>query len=244
MHIKVLAALMAGAAFMGFAAEASAHGAWIAERWGKLAVVYGHGPGDDPYDPAKLTGLTALAEDGKEIEVKQVKADNHVVLEPASEPALIALEFDNGFWTQDAEGKWSNKPKNEVPGAKEGGRYIKNGISLVHVHDALPAFPPQSLQIVPLSNPIGRHAGDKIKVRVLFEGKPVSGKTLLLDYVNLPSLKSGPTDANGEVEIEIRNDGLNVIAVDHAVPLTDDPAADEVGYTATLTFVAEPHVDE
>ena len=34
---------------------ASAHGAWVAERWGNLGVVYGHGAGDDPYDPARIT---------------------------------------------------------------------------------------------------------------------------------------------------------------------------------------------
>ncbi|WP_280137776.1 hypothetical protein [Sinorhizobium glycinis] len=42
----------------------------------------------------------------------------------------------------------------------------------------------------------------------------------------------------------LRNAGLNVLAVSPDVPLEGRSAAGEAGYTATLTFVAEPHVDE
>lgn len=97
-------------------------------------------------------------------------------------------------------------------GGREGHRScIQNNLSLLHVHDALPAFPKQDLQIVPL------------------------------DYINQAMLKSDPTDAYGEVVVAIRNDGLNVLAVDHSVPLENDPKADKIGYMATLGFVAEAH---
>jgi uncharacterized GH25 family protein len=226
------------------AGPALSHGAWVAERWGEFAVIYGHGAGDDGYDPAKVTRATATAEDGNGIEVKIERATNHVMLKPEGEPALIALEFDNGFWSEDANGKWLNRPKSEVPGARRATRTIKNSIALIHAHDTLPAFPPQPLQIVPLDNPIGLEPGETYRIRVLFEGKPLEGKEVMLDYVGLPELVSAKTDARGEVEVALRNAGLNVLAVSHDVPLADSSAADETGYTATLTFVAEPHVDE
>lgn len=50
---------------------------------------------------------------------------------------------------------------------------------------------------------------------------------------------SAPTDAKGEVELELHNEGLNVIAVDHDVKLEGDPQADEIGHTAGVRFVAE-----
>ncbi len=220
---------------------AGAHGAWVAERWGDLGVVYGHGAGDDAYDPARITEALAITEDGKTADVAIDKRENHAVLKPEGEPAAIALTFDNGYWTEKTDGKWVNEPKDKVADAKETGHYIKNSLSLLHAHGALPAFPRQALQIVPLDNPVGRKAGDPIRLRVLHDGKPLPGAVVTLDYVNQASLKSEPTDADGEVVVTIRNDGLNVLAADHSVPLENDPRADKIGYTATLSFVAEAH---
>ena len=220
---------------------ASAHGAWVAERWGELGVIYGHGAGDDAYDPAKITRATAIGEDGETADLAIEARTGHAILKPEGEPAAILIEMDNGYWTEGADGTWVNKPKDEVPGAVSAGHYIKNGISLIHPHDGLPAFPQQALQIVPLDNPVGRKAGDPIRLRVLHDGKPLSGVAVTLDYVNRAALKSAETDADGEVVVDIRNDGLNVLAVDHAVPLEGDPKADKIGYTATLSFVAESH---
>ncbi|ACP24501.1 hypothetical protein NGR_c07080 [Sinorhizobium fredii NGR234] len=243
--MKTLASLLAAAGLvLATAAPALSHGAWVDERWGELAVIYGHGAGDDGYDPAKVVKATAIAADGSELPLKMQPAANYMRLEPNGEPALIALEFDNGYWSEGADGKWLNKPKNEVPGARRATRTIKNSIALIHAHDTLPALPPQPLQIVPLDNPIGLKPGETYRIRVLFEGKPLEGKQVVLDYVGLPELVSAKTDAKGEAEVTLRNAGLNVLAVSHDVPLDGSSAADETGYTATLTFVAEPHVDE
>lgn len=222
-------------------AAAGAHGAWVAERWGELGVVYGHGAGDDPYDPARVVKAVAIAEDGTETPVALESRDKHAILKPDGEPAAIALTFDNGYWTEKTDGKWVNEPKDKVSDAKAAGHYIKNSLSLLHAHGKLPALPKQDLQIVPLDNPVGRKAGDPIRLRVLHDGKPLAGAVVTLDYVNQAGLKSEPTDADGEVVVAIRNDGLNVLAVDHSVPLENDPKADEIGYTATLSFVAEAH---
>jgi nickel transport protein len=222
-------------------ATAGAHGAWVAERWGELGVIYGHGAGDDAYDPARITQAIAIAEDGAAAPVTIDKRDKHAVLKPEGEPAAIALTFDNGYWSEKADGTWVNEPKDKVADAKATGHYIKNSLSLLHVHDALPVFPKQDLQIVPLDNPIGRKAGDPIRLRVLHDGKPLAGAVVTLDYINQAALKSEPTDADGEVVVAIRNDGLNVLSVDHGVPLENDPKADKIGYTATLSFVAEAH---
>ena len=220
---------------------ASAHGAWVAERWGELGVIYGHGAGDDAYDPARISTAVAIGEDGAAMPVSVEKREKHAVLKPEGEPAAIALTFDNGYWTEKTDGKWVNEAKDKVADAKATGHYIKNSLSLLHVHDALPAFPKQELQIVPLDNPIGRKAGDPIRLRVLHDGKPLAGAVVTLDYINQATLKSDPTDADGEVVVAIRNDGLNVLSVDHSVPLENDPKADKIGYTATLSFVAEAH---
>jgi uncharacterized GH25 family protein len=231
-------------ALLLFPASAGAHGAWVAERWGELGVIYGHGAGDDPYDPARITAALTVGEDGATAPVTVEPRGKHAVLKPDGEPVAIALTFDNGYWTEKADGSWVNEAKDAVSDAKAAGHYIKNSLSLIHVHGKLPPLPKQDLQILPLDNPVGRKAGDPIRLRVLHEGKPLAGVVVTLDYINQPSLKSEPTDSDGEVVVAIRNDGLNVLAVDHGVPLENDPKADKIGYTATLSFVAEAHSDE
>lgn len=243
--LKYAGCVTAGVIAFGLMTTAAwAHGAWIAERWGDLAIVYGHGAGDDPYDPAKVTDVTALDAEGRPVAVELQAAETHTVIVPAANPALIAMVFDNGFWSQQADGKWVNRPRDEVPGAVTSGHYVKNNITLFHTHGDLPPLPSQALQIVPLSNPTELKAGDSFTVRVIYDGEPVPGVQVALDYINASGLKSAETDANGEAEVQLRNDGLNVLAVEHTVPLMDNAQADEIGYTATLSFVAADHIDE
>lgn len=225
-------------------ASANAHGVWVAERWGELGVIYGHGAGDDPYDPTRIAEIHAIAEDGQAVAVDVENRATHALLKPAAEPAVVAINFDNGYWTEQNSGDWVNQPKDEVEDAKAAGHYIKNSISLLHVHGDLPALPPQTLQILPLENPIGHKAGDEIRVKVLFEGEPLAGATITPDYIGHDSVKSEPTDANGEATIALATDGLNVLAVNHSLPLENDPKADKVAYTATLSFVAAEHSDD
>lgn len=244
MNLSLVRSLLAAASLLSLPGSALAHGAWIAERWGELGIIYGHGAGDDAYDPAKVTEVSAHDAAAAPVKVDVERQETHAFLSVDKSAVVIAMVFDNGFWSEGADGKWVNKPKNEVPGARSGGHYVKNNITLLHSDGPLPAFPPQKLQIVPLSNPTGLKAGDPLKVRVQFDGAPLAGVELTIDYINASGLKSAKTDANGEVEIALRNDGLNVLAVDHSVPLSNDPAADKIGYTATLSFVAADHVDE
>lgn len=230
--------LIAASIVTATATLASAHGVWVAERWGDLAVIYGHGAEDSPYDPAKLTSARAFDKSGAPIDL-EVKADgDRVWLEASEEPAVILVDFDNGFWTKAGDGTWVNEPKSKVPGATEAGHYIKHNVSLVHLHGDVPALPPQTLQIVPLANPTEMKAGDRLRVRVLFEGKPLAGAKLMPDYVNDSEAATTETDPKGEAEVAIRNNGLNVIAVSHELPLAGSSDADSVGHFATLRFLA------
>ncbi len=239
-----ISSLLAAGLLATATTPAFAHGAWIGERWGDLAVIYGHGPADEAYDPSKVKSVSALGEDGKALPVTIEPAGSHALLKLDGEPALLALEFDNGYWSEGSDGKWVNKPKSEVPGAKQASHSVKYSIALVHVHGDMPAFPAQPLQIVPLDNPIGLKPGEKFRVRLLLDGKPLEGKEITIDYAGLPELVTEKTDAKGETEVALRNAGVNILAVSHAIPLEGDTAADKKGLTATLTFVAEPHVHE
>jgi len=220
------------------ATAVAAHGVWVAERWGDLGVIYGHGAEDSPYDPSKVTSAKAIDESGAPIELEAKADGDRVWLMGTTEPAVILIDFDNGFWSKASDGNWVNEPKSKVPGATEAGHYVKHNISLIHLHGDIPPLPAQTLQIVPLANPSEMKAGDTLRVRVMFEGKPLAGAKLMADYINDSETASAESDAEGKAEIVIRNNGLNVIAISHELPLTGDPDADTIGYFATLRFLA------
>lgn len=236
--MRLTAAIMAVLAAFGIVQSAGAHGIWVAERWGDLGIVYGHGAHDDPYDPAKIQSVTVLGESGDAVEAKIDRRENHALIAAEGEPSVILVDFDNGYYTEKPDGEWVNKPKSAVEGARQAGRYLKYAVSIVHLHDDVPALPAQDLQIVPLSNPTGLESGKSFKVRVLYKGEPLAGAAIIPDYVNKSGTKRGETDAAGEAEVTVRNDGLNVVAVVHEVPLDADPDADRIQHFATLSFEA------
>ena len=226
-------------AFAGFglmAGVANAHSVWIAERHGVNAVVYGHGPSDDSYDPSKVTSLVAKGADGSAINVKLEKLSDHVTFEQNDAIATIAVEFDNGYWSKDADNKWHNKPKDEVANAQQGGHYVKYGVAYFKHPEG--DIKPQGLkfEIVPLKDPLMLKAGDELPIQVLFDGKPAAGIAVISDYISMSETVTTNTDTYGKAVVKVRNQGLNVVVTPHTEELDNNPKADKIGYMATLSF--------
>jgi uncharacterized GH25 family protein len=238
MRRSFLAVSIAIPALLAIAGPLFAHGAWVVDEAGKLVVVYGHGDTSDAYDPAKIAEVGAVDAAGAPVAVEVIAEGERAALKPAAEPAAVFLTFDNGFWSQGPDGEWVNKPRSEVEGATQAGHYVKTSVALFEATAEPPALPAQKLQIVPAVNPVGLAPGSELKVRVLFEGAPLPGVSVMGDFSAEEPPLSAPTDAAGETVVTIANDGFNIVAVEHAVALENDPDADEVSYLATLSFEA------
>jgi uncharacterized GH25 family protein len=237
MRNRLLFLSVAASVVGAWTATANAHAVWVAQRTGELAVVYGHGVEDDPYDPAKVKDVKGYAADGAAAEVKVLPREKNVVIEPAKDAALIELMFDNGYWTQRANGEWENVGKSKITDAKSAGHYVKHVLAVVAPLSKAPAPTDLQLQILPLADPLALTAGMELPVRVLLNGKPLTGGTIIPDYANDPDGKGPVTDANGEAKVLVRNNGLNVIALSHTEQLEGNPDADERGHFASLSFM-------
>lgn len=124
-------ALQAGAVLTFLApAVAGAHGIWIAERHGTQAVVYGHGASDEAYDPQKLKTATAKDVTGKDVAVEIRRQEDHALLGVPQDAVVVSGTFDNGF-AEGPDGKWVNKPKSEVPGAKQSSQSQKFAVAIL-----------------------------------------------------------------------------------------------------------------
>jgi nickel transport protein len=242
---KVLtsAALAAG---LVFASGAQAHGFWFAQRANSLAMVFGVGA--DDLDVVKrlpkITSFGAYDEDGQAVTSKLVTNGPLVTVDIDNQPAFVAAVMDYGMWAKTPDGKWHNKGKDEVPGAIISEKNYKYGVHLRReLNGPVPLLPGQTLQIVPVQTPLPLKAGQPLKLRVLYNGKPAAGARVLSDYVNDPDEKAATSAKDGTVTVKVRNQGLNVIVAVFKSAPEDAAKTNAVENLASLSFVL-PHEPE
>lgn len=217
-----------------------AHGIWFAQRSGRLALIYGEGAEDvDTFKCLdKITYFTGVDVAGGLVSVNLQPADPMVFVEFSKPPAIIAAAMDNGYWSRLPSGQWVGKPKDEVQGATAGGRYLKYATHLHKVpEDEVKPLPGLAFQIVPVGSRFPRQKGQSLTVRVLYDGKPVSGAPVWQDLVTDPDAVPIRTDTEGRATVKVRNQGLNVIKSEHSTGFDNPAKADRTEHFATLSFM-------
>jgi hypothetical protein len=239
-------AVAAVAAGIAAASAAQAHGIWFAQRATQLALLYGVGA--DDLDVVKrfpmVTSITGYDADGKPVPTSLQVDGRLLLVDVQNQPALVAAVLDNGVWSRTPDGKWHKQGRDEQPTATLSEKNVKYA---VHIRGPLTKqigpLPGQTLQIVPVGDRLPDLLGQPIKLKVLFQGKPVAGAKVLHDWVNDPDGKPVLTGADGTVTIPVRNQGLNVIVAIFNAP-SDQPAKYEhFEHLASLSFVL-PHAPE
>jgi hypothetical protein len=99
----------------------------------------------------------------------------------------------------------------------------------------------QRIEIIPQSNPYQLKAGDKLKIKVVFDGKPLAGATAMATYDTFTKehdvyAHSLTTANDGTIEIPIGKTGIWMIRVNTMQPLQGDPKADWQSYWANCSF--------
>ena len=225
---------------------ANAHAIWFAQRATQLALIYGLGA-DDLDSVKRLPMVESVAgydADWQAIPTKLRVAGPLLLLDSDSQPTVVTAVLFNGIWSKTPEGEWLKKGYDEVPNATTSEKNYKYTVRIVGpLSTPIPPLPGQTLQIVPVAATLPQHMGDPLKLRVLFQGKPVAGARVMSDWVNDPDAKPVKTAVDGTVTLKVRNQGLNVIAAIFNGP-SDEPAkAKTMEHLATLSFVL-PHAPE
>ena len=240
-----LAVMACVIASFGAVTVAQAHGIWFAQRSNELALIYGVGA--DDLDAVKrlpkIKAATAYDENGKEMPMQLTPHGSLLIVNAAKEPAIVAAVLDHGPWSKAADGEWYNKGKDEVPDAVISEHTFKYAVHLRRLNVVTPLLPAHKLQIVPMVKPLPEKMGQKLVVRVLYEGKPVQGALVQPDYVTDPDSTPLKTGADGTATIRVRNQGLNVVVATLMTPPANPAKTDRDEYLATLSFVL-PHKPE
>ncbi len=249
-----------------FLSRAAAHDLWLvppasAKPNEKAAVSAVSGTkfpnGDHAPDPSKFAKRIVVAPDGTVLEADasgmKEKAglltwmptkDGVYAVAVQTAPKILKLEAEvfNDYLVSDglphiyrlrAKEKSLDQPAVE--------RYSKSPKALVRVGDGKGGDPYQPLglplEIVPLTDPFSRKVGDALKVRVLFDGKPLADANLGWDHPGDGQDPAGTvrTDSKGEALIPVARAGLMTIRLTHMTrPKTKDYEWES--FWTTLTF--------
>lgn len=217
--------------------------------------------GDHAPDPAKFAKRFAVGPDGKPVDVDAGGTGDKAGLltwtPPKAGVYAVAVQTAPKVLKLDAEAFNSYLVSDGLPHvyrlrAKEKSldqdgveRYSKSPKALVRVGDGKGGDPTKPLglplEIVPLSDPFAKRAGDALKVRVLFQDKPLAGANLGWDHPGDGEEPAGTvrTDAKGDALVPVAKAGLMTVRLTHMTR----PKAKEYeweSFWTTLTF----HVPE
>jgi nickel transport protein len=194
-------------------------------------VVFGHGTQREEFDLSKIKRVRVIDSQGKDIPDQKEKKEKGLALKITGQPAAIMAEIDNGYWSKTIYG-WKELPKRKASRVVEAIRslfYTKTFISWGEAVQA--ASSGARLDIVPMKNPFEMKAGDSLPLKVLLSGKPLPGA----EVIGPDHAKLGTADKDGLVRIPLVK-GNNLVTVEYKERIKDDPDADALSLTATLTF--------
>ena len=168
-----------------------------------------------------------------------------IEIKPPDFEKYLAHEGLDAIIAQRARAGESAKPGRE--------RYSRYGKTLIRVGDAKTdahATRPVRLKVelVPLSDPTTMKVGERCRLRLLFEGKPVAGAMVGAIYASAKTQPdewplSARTDPQGEVEFTFEDSGPWLIRSVHMVRRAGErgtEAADWESYWASLSFQLDP----
>ncbi len=215
---------------------ASAHGAWLAQRWAKLAIVIGEGWQENKYDPKQIYDFKAYTSDYTETKAKLIKEKDHASVKVEDDVAVVSFAADYGYWSNNPEGKWINAPMDKVSGSTIGTHALKYSVNYLKPVGTVKPVAGMPYQIVPLVDPATLKVGDTYQVQVLRNGKPLSDVDIIPN-VTAHHDRTVKTDANGIATVSVENAGVNVVGIEMAFPFEHpDPKATREKVFASLSF--------
>lgn len=210
-----------------------AHSIWLEKEEEELTIKYGHVEKEfEGYDPNKVKSVTAFAQSGDQVSVEMIAQGEKMILETEASPSLVAVTFDNGYWVETADG-WENISKQEVDSYISSSHTYKYTKALYQWSSSFTQPVGLNLEIIPLDNPFTLNPGEAFKIKVLYEKEPLSQVKLTYNGSEGNVIE---TDENGIATISLSDSNLHYVEVNHRYSIENNPKADEVAHSSTLTF--------
>ncbi len=139
---------------------------------------------------------------------------------------IVAARAARGQDKADGRERYSKVTKLALCAAEEGGADFRQPLDL-------------RVEIVPEDNPCSLRVGGALRVRVLFQGKPLAGKWVGAGYAGVHGHKYPvwmKTDAEGRATIPLDRSGAWFVRTLHMIPSSEFEDADWQSWFSTFTF--------
>ena len=258
-YVMLLAAL-AGALIM--AQGAYAHNLWLnpEEHYPEpgqtvdIEVAWGHEYPKDRTDEEvkedRVQRIWAQDPEGEMVELKQKSAAVYQLQVDKPGAYHIAANIEPGMFTTTPQGrKWASKQEVERPIECTAFEIMAQSVVVAGGQEQnLQASTGQPLEVILLDDPSRLQIGDTLRVRILFEGQPLSDLKLGAMYAgysgdtghgaqDLPVQTK--TNQEGEAELELDKKGHWMILLSHRTEYPDQEVCDENTYNLALTLKIE-----
>lgn len=217
-----------------------AHDTWIENRNGELLVLRGHGGKSEAYNSALVKDAQARDAKGQAVKTEIVKNKENASLIPKGKAIVVAALYDSGYWLKTTDG-WKKATKREGKGkytivdALKSKQWCK-GFLASCAENVKPLG--NRFEVFPQKDPMTVHVGDKLPIKVVFDGKPVEGAIITTGGAHSSAKKDLlKTDKEGMAMVPMEKPGLQLVKASHRAPLKDDPDADVLSLSSTMTFV-------
>jgi len=216
-----------------------AHDTWIEKRNGQLLVLRGHGGDVEAYDPALVKEARAIDAKGEAVEIEIVNNKENALLSTKGDPAIVGALYDSGYWLKTTDG-WKKATKREGKGKYNIVESIKSKQWCKNILGATSESSKsvgQRFEAVPQKDPTTVRAGDKLPIKVVLDGKPVEGAVITTGGGHASDKKDLlKTDKDGIANVMIEKAGFQMVKANHKIPVKDDPDADVLDLSSTITF--------
>lgn len=150
-------------------------------------------------------------------------------LQIKAECALTYVLLSSGFWTKTLEGSM-NLPKNQINNPLKSWQSFESIKRVKIWNEAFLKPMTQTLELLPLQNPLSLNLNDKVSLKLVNNGQPVKNAIVL--YNGQPR---GQTDEEGKINIRLKEKGLQLIQATYRQP-SDGIQSDEIVHTTHFLF--------
>jgi len=232
MKKSVLLSVFFSLALLVGAGSVLAHDMWLQESNEGFDIAIGHEGQTDPYEPGRVKAVVGYTKNGWPVQLDIERKKNGCWVIPDEGFYAICASLDNGYWIKTTDGWKNHRQRKGLEVLKEGHSY-KLTKHVVKWCDSLAKPLGQRFEIVPLKDPTKLKEGDRLPVKIFFEGKPAFGANLAKTSSMGHSHDLESVQSEGPFMVQIGAAGLQLVNAKLELPVQGRQV---VWIAASLTF--------
>ncbi len=220
--------------YLCFSIQAAAHFLWVYPEDTRWVIARGISPTNLlPYNPENIVDIRALDQQWNNIPIHRTDENQRCVFQADQAPTVVVVTSEWGMRVNTPDGKKLMTRQQalerglQVQSAFLSTQYSKNFFGPVSDWSKPAGL---RFEIVPLTSLDQARSDHTLPIRMLFDGKPLSG----CQVFSTEDRKGVTTDPEGKVVIPIRSGSMPLIWGHLDVPVSNDP---QIDYHQFMTFL-------